>query len=164
MNQASRASAAAPGIAADPGDLPLPDTIPHVLLRAAAARPDHPAIVDGTRVLTYADVRGAMMDLAAALVGAGMRKGDRAGIWLPNSAEWMIVCMGVQAAGGVIVPLNTRLKGQEVSHMLGKAGRAFCSTPKPLSAMIIAPCWQRWTFPKWSAPSAWMWKPAVRTS
>jgi acyl-CoA synthetase (AMP-forming)/AMP-acid ligase II len=125
MNQASMASAAAAHIARDPGGTALPDTIPHVLLQTAAARPDHPAIVDAGHVLTYAAVREQMMDLAAALVAAGMRKGDPVGIWLPNCAEWIIVCMGVQAAGGVIIPLNTRFKAQEVSHMLGKTRARF---------------------------------------
>ena len=103
----------------------LPQTIPHVLLHTAAARPDHPAIVDHDRVLTYRAISEQMMDLAAALVRAGMRKGDRVGIWLPNCAEWMIACMGIQAAGGIIVPLNTRFKAQEARQMLGKARARF---------------------------------------
>ena len=103
----------------------LSATIPHALLNTAAARQDHPAIVDHDRVLTYGQMRAAMMDLAAALIRAGLNKGDRVGIWLPNCADWMIACMGIQAAGGVIVPLNTRFKAQEAQQMLAKARARF---------------------------------------
>ena len=58
------------------------------------------------------------MALATALVAAGLRKGDAVGVWLPNCAEWVVAAMGVQAAGGVLVPLNTRYKAAEVSHAL----------------------------------------------
>jgi acyl-CoA synthetase (AMP-forming)/AMP-acid ligase II len=103
----------------------LPDTLPHVLVRTATARPDHPALVDVRRTLTYGEVREQMMALAAALVRAGLQKGDRVGIWLPNCAEWVVACMGVQAAGGTIIPLNTRYKAGEVGYALNKSHARF---------------------------------------
>ena len=114
-----------PEAAPNPSASRLADTIPHVLLRTAAARPEHPAVVDARRTLSYAEVGEQMMLLAAALVRAGMRKGERVGIWLPNCSEWIIACMGIQAAGGVVVPLNTRFKAQEASQALRKVGARF---------------------------------------
>ncbi len=118
-------SAALPGgpdTAADVLDLDgVPSTIPHALIRTAAARPDHPALVDGRGTLSYGALRTRAHALAAALVKAGMRKGDRVGIWLPNCNEWVVACSAVQMAGGVVIPLNTRYKATEVGHALNRA-------------------------------------------
>jgi acyl-CoA synthetase (AMP-forming)/AMP-acid ligase II len=66
-----------------------------------------------------------MMVLAAALVAGGLRKGDAAGVWLPNCPEWVIAAMGVQAAGGILVPLNTRYKAAEIAHALNTTRARF---------------------------------------
>src|SRR4029077_20699020 len=57
-----------------------------------------------------------------AAMAAGIGKGDRAAVWAPNSAEWVIAALGVLGAGGVLVTLNTRFKGGEAAYVLGKAG------------------------------------------
>lgn len=106
------------------GQLPA-DTITGAVLHMARLRPDHPAIVDQRSRLTYGEVAERMTDLAAGLIAAGLRKGESVGVWLPNCVEWVIAAMGVQAAGGVIVPLNTRYKGPEVAHALGKSKARF---------------------------------------
>jgi acyl-CoA synthetase (AMP-forming)/AMP-acid ligase II len=106
-------------------DSPMPDTIPAVLLRAARLRPDHPAVVDPRNQLTYSQVAARMMDMATALTAAGLRQGDAVGVWLPNCAEWVIAAMGVQAAGGVLVPLNTRYRGTEIGHVLNTTRARF---------------------------------------
>ncbi len=96
----------------------IPETIPGAVLHMARLRGEHLAVVSPTTQLTYAQVAEQMMAFAAALVAAGLRKGDAVGVWLPNCAEWVVAAMGVQAAGGVLVPLNTRYKAAEVSHAL----------------------------------------------
>lgn len=100
-------------------------TIPGVLFDMARQRPNHMALVDHRQRLTYGEAAARTMQFAAALVSAGLRSGERVGIWLPNSPEWVIAAMGVQAAGGVIVPLNTRYKGPEVAHALGRTSARF---------------------------------------
>lgn len=99
-------------------------TIPHQLLETAATRPYHPALADRRRSLTYGEFAKAMRGFAAALVRAGMNKGDRVGIWLPNCVEWAVACLGVQAAGAIAVPLSTRFKAGEVGVVLERAGVA----------------------------------------
>jgi acyl-CoA synthetase (AMP-forming)/AMP-acid ligase II len=106
-------------------ELAVAATIPGVVMETARRRPDHLAIVDARNRLTYGQVAARMTDFAAALVAAGLNKGESVGIWLPNSAEWVIAAMGVHAAGGVIVPLNTRYKGAEVAHALGSSRARF---------------------------------------
>src|SRR5262245_13844341 len=97
-------------------------TIPEVVDRAAAWRGDHPAVVDGGRQASYRELAAGMRRAAAAFVRAGLKPGDRVAIWLHNSLEWVEACLGLQAAGGVLAPLNTRFKGVEVQYALNKAG------------------------------------------
>ena len=53
-------------------------------------------------------------------MAAGIGKGDRAAIWAPNSWQWVVAALGVQAAGGVLVPMTTRYRGDEAAYVLGR--------------------------------------------
>src|SRR4051794_24206375 len=108
----------------------LPDTIgartiPEAVDKAAAWRGDHLAIVDEARQLTYRELAAEMRRAGAAFVRAGLKPGDRAAIWVHNSLEWVVACLGIYAAGGVLVPLNTRFKGLEAQYGLNKVGATF---------------------------------------
>jgi acyl-CoA synthetase (AMP-forming)/AMP-acid ligase II len=85
------------------------------------------AIVDGDTRLSYSDLDAAVTATARAFIAAGLRKSDRVAVWGPNSARWIITALGLQRAGGVLVPLNTRFKGAEAAYILGKSGaRILC--------------------------------------
>ena len=60
--------------------------------------------------------------LPGAAMAGGIRPGDRAAIWAPNCGEWVIAALGLLSAGAVLVPLNTRFKGEEAAYILGKSG------------------------------------------
>lgn len=99
-------------------------TIPGLALDAAARWPDAPAIIDGDRRLSFAGLVDAMRESAAAYIAAGLKPGERVGLWASNSYDWIIACLGLHAAGGVLVPLNTRFKGEEVQFILNKSSAA----------------------------------------
>ena len=63
-----------------------------------------------------------MRDAAAGFVGAGVRRGDRVAIWAPNSARWVVAALGALSAGGVLVPMNTRYRGDEAAYVLQRSG------------------------------------------
>lgn len=103
-------------------------TIPSLLRDAAAKWGDHPALVssnDGP--IGYRDLDRRADEVAKALMADGAKPGDRAAIWAPNMWEWVAATIGIQRAGGVMVPLNTRLKGGEVADIVrrGKIERLF---------------------------------------
>ena len=54
-------------------------------------------------------------------MAAGIQSGDRVAIWAPNIWEWIVAGIGVHCAGGVLVTLNTRLKGAEAGYILRKS-------------------------------------------
>ena len=59
-----------------------------------------------------------MLAVARSLIASGVEPGDRVAIWAPNSAAWITAALGVLAARAWLVPLNTRLKGDEASFIL----------------------------------------------
>lgn len=93
-------------------------------MRKAAARlPDKVAIEneDGSK-LSFAELLAACQKAAGAFLAYGLAHGDRIAIWAPNSTEWIVATVGAQIAGGVLVPLNTRMKGREAAYILNRCG------------------------------------------
>ncbi|MEN5144846.1 FadD3 family acyl-CoA ligase [Brevundimonas diminuta] len=95
-------------------------TLPQAVIDAAARFDDAIAIVDGDQKLTFAGLEQDVLRGASALIEAGLKPGDRVAIWAPNSAEWIVACLSVQAAGAVVVTMNTRLKGLEAQYILNR--------------------------------------------
>ncbi|SHN46549.1 FadD3 family acyl-CoA ligase [Cryptosporangium aurantiacum] len=99
-----------------------PETIPAALRRAAARWPDETAVVEDGRRTTWAELADRATEVARALVGSGVRPGDRVGLWAPNSTGWIVASMGVYAAGAILAPVNTRFTGAEAAQALRTAG------------------------------------------
>ncbi len=98
-------------------------TIPGAVAAAARRWPDGLAVSDGSISLSFAELEAAREAAARAFLAAGIEKGDRVAIWAPNMAEWIVAAVGLQSAGAVLVPLNTRFKGREAGQIL-RASRA----------------------------------------
>jgi acyl-CoA synthetase (AMP-forming)/AMP-acid ligase II len=111
----------------------IPQTVPAVVHRAADLWPDDEAVVDRTSTsktvrLTFAQLDAAVREAAKAFVATGLQPGDRASVWAPNMHQWIVAALGLYAAGGVLVPLNTRFKGTEAAHVLRTSGARFLFT------------------------------------
>ncbi|HEX5018582.1 MAG TPA: AMP-binding protein, partial [Actinomycetes bacterium] len=92
-----------------------PEHLGEYLTRAAAGRPDHPAFVVGATHLTWAEVDHQAHACAAGLRRAGVREGDRVGLFLGNRPELVIAYYGALRAGAAAVPINPGLTPAEVS-------------------------------------------------
>lgn len=99
-------------------------TIPGLAAAAATRWPARPAIIDGDLRLDFQGLDERMRACAGAFVSAGLKRGERVALWAPNALDWIVVCLGLQAAGGVLVPLNTRFKGAEAQFILNRAAVA----------------------------------------
>jgi len=100
-------------------------TLPQVLAHAARSFADDPAIVDSAARVSFSELEVYALQAAAAFLRAGIGRGERVAIWAPNGWRWIVACLGVQAAGAAVVPLNTRLKGAEAAYILNRS-RACC--------------------------------------
>jgi HIP---CoA ligase len=92
------------------------------LLDAVAERlPSGVALVDGGRRLTFADLRDECEEAARALLAAGVSRGDRVAVWLPNRWEWVVAALGAHLVGAVLVPVNTRFRPGEALAVLRRS-------------------------------------------
>ena len=99
----------------------LPSTLPAMLELAALNHPKRDAIIDGAVHIDYASLLQSSHAVAASLIAMGVEAGDRVAIWAPNMSEWILAACGIHAAGAVMVPLNTRMKGSEAVDILDRS-------------------------------------------
>jgi HIP---CoA ligase len=79
------------------------------------------AVEDGEVRLTFEELWQKVLEAGQAFLAAGIERGDRVAIWAPNLWEWIVAALGLEIAGGVLVPINTRFKGREALHVLEKS-------------------------------------------
>ena len=79
------------------------------------------AFIDDAAQISYEEIHEKVELLASNLIHQGLEKGDRVAIWSPNSINWILVATAIQAAGGILVPINTRMKGSEAGFILNKS-------------------------------------------
>lgn len=96
----------------------------NALLEAAMRQfADKPAFRAFGKVLTYADVDRQSSALAAYLQKvAGVRKGDRVAVMLPNLLAFPLTFIAVTKAGGIQVNVNPQYTARELEHQLNDAG------------------------------------------
>jgi long-chain acyl-CoA synthetase len=92
-----------------------------VIREVAAARPDHVAIRNGDRELTYAQLDERSSRLAQALLETGVRAGSRVAYLDRTSPEVVELFFAAAKIGAVTVPLNWRLAPRELELVLEDA-------------------------------------------
>jgi fatty-acyl-CoA synthase len=102
----------------------LGQTIGENLDRAVERWGDREALVSCHQSLrfTYAELGEAVDRLARSLLAAGVRPGDRLGIWSPNCAEWVLVQYATAKAGIVLVNINPAYRTSELEYALRQSG------------------------------------------
>ncbi|MGW1275375.1 AMP-binding protein [Streptomyces tsukubensis] len=100
------------------------DTIGRNLDRAVAAFPEREALVDvpSGRRWTYAEFGADVDRLARALLGHGVARGDRVGIWAVNCPEWVLVQYATARIGAIMVNINPAYRSHELAYVLRQAG------------------------------------------
>lgn len=86
--------------------------------RHARVRPHHLAFVFGEHRFTYAQFAGRVNQVANALLGMGIGKGDKIATILPNSVALVELYWAVAQTGIVIVPLSPMLRGKGLQSLL----------------------------------------------
>lgn len=95
-----------------------------ILSKRAFLSPDREAYVGSPSAerLTFAELNGRCNQLANALLASGIEKGERVGLLLMNSAEFMEAYFALAKIGAVVVPLNWRLVADELEFILKNSG------------------------------------------
>ena len=84
-------------------DLIRDETLGEIFGASARARPDHPALVDGSRtgpdgthpVLTYAQVEAQAAEIARGLAHRGIGPGDVVGLWMARGPDLLVAQIGI---------------------------------------------------------------------
>ncbi|HWU32227.1 MAG TPA: AMP-binding protein, partial [Marmoricola sp.] len=102
----------------------LEETIGANFERTVAAHGDNEALVEVTtgRRWTYAELNRDVDALARGLIGAGLNKGDRIGIWAPNCAEWTIAQFATAKIGAILVNVNPSYRTHEFAYAVNHSG------------------------------------------
>lgn len=121
-----------------------PSQLLHELISVSAGRsPEAIALVDGARRLTYAELDAQVTACAAGLMGLGLERGGRVGIYLDKRVETVVASFAAPAAGGVFVPVNPILKAPQVGYILRDCDvRVLITSPERLAALaeVLGEC------------------------
>ncbi len=106
-----------------PDHVTIPDyPVQRFLENAADQHPDQAALVLKGQRISYRQLNELADHVAAALVGNGFKKGDRAVIYMANTPQFMITFFGILKAGGVAVATNPLYTERELEHQLADCG------------------------------------------
>ena len=96
----------------------FPATLPVFFKTFCALNADKEAVVAGDERLSFPDLDRISDRLAQALVGRGIKKGDRVAIAMRNCPAWIVSYMGIVKAGGIATLLNGWWKAAEMEHAI----------------------------------------------
>jgi fatty-acyl-CoA synthase len=102
----------------------LGETIGANLERTAARVPEAEGLVSrhqGAR-FTWAELNAAVDRLARGLLGLGLAKGDRLGVWSPTRYEWALTQYATAKLGVILVNINPAYRTSELEYALRQSG------------------------------------------
>jgi amino acid adenylation domain-containing protein/non-ribosomal peptide synthase protein (TIGR01720 family) len=122
-------------------DAPLDDLprFDELVWNRAAGAPDAPAVVDGERSWTYAELTARADAIACRLRREGVGPEVRVGLLVERSAEVVAAILGVLRAGGAYVPLDPALPEERLRHVLRDSGAALVVTSGGLADRLLPP-------------------------
>ncbi len=106
--------------------------------RAAAYFGDKIGVIDGDREDTYRTYAERTHRLANALLGLGVRPGDRVSFITYNTHHLLEAYYGVLEAGAVLNPINIRLAPHEIAYILDHAGSRVVAFHRDFTPLVEA--------------------------
>jgi long-chain acyl-CoA synthetase len=103
-------------------DKPIEGSLTAFLEEAVGKYRDNVALTQGERRITYGGLLDLTEKMAAALSAAGVKKGDRVGLMLPNCPEYVIGFFGAMRIGAVATQVNPLYVGRELEHIFNNSG------------------------------------------
>ncbi|RXT54308.1 ATP-dependent acyl-CoA ligase [Bradyrhizobium betae] len=129
--------AAAPGWARAVERFPPSDRIlSTILMRQAERYRDRVLLVSGETCWTYTQTAAIAAASAQTLVDAGIKPGDRVALMCSNRPEFLQVYLGCAWLGAIVVPINTALRGFQLSHIFRNSRPSLLVVEAPFLAAI----------------------------
>ena len=97
---------------------PMTSSLAELLLAGALADPGRPLLFFGGKTYSRDDLADAVLRVAGWFKRAGFAGGDRVAFMLENQPEFLMAWLGAGLAGAVVVPLDPRLRSDELATRL----------------------------------------------
>ena len=95
----------------------------HEFLEQAAEKyPDKPCTIFNGAEVTFKEMNDLTDSLAAGFASLGVKKGDRVGIFIPNTPQFVMAYYGLLKLGAVVVATNPLYTEREIIHQVNDAG------------------------------------------
>ena len=105
-----------------PGSLVYPTICAHDYLKIQTeTNPRRAAIIQGDQVTTYESLNKLTKGFAQQLITSGIKPGDRVGICLRNSLEFVVSFFAVLQAGGIVAAMNPIFPAAELEFQVNTA-------------------------------------------
>ena len=79
----------------------------------------------GGASITYGELWQRAARVAGGLALAGVARGERVALRLPNGIDWVLAFFGAQLLGAVVVPVNMRFTDEEAAYVIEDAGASY---------------------------------------
>ena len=100
----------------------LPDgalrTAPQGLFEAASLWPDHIRYIEAGDEFTFSNLADRVARFAGFLREEGVEPGDHVAIFAPNSVDWLVAALGIQACGGAFVGIHAGSSADLASYII----------------------------------------------
>jgi acyl-CoA synthetase (AMP-forming)/AMP-acid ligase II len=96
--------------------------LPELWATYARFQPDKTALVCGARHESWRELNAGMNRVANRLLAAGVGRGEKVAVLMPNSVEMVHAMLGVVKAGACVVPVSTLLTPAQVATLLDDSG------------------------------------------
>jgi long-chain acyl-CoA synthetase len=102
---------------------PYPKHPLHAFLeKSAHDYPERPAVIFKNNQISYRQLNELTDQLAAALAGLGVKKGDRVAIFMPNSPQFPLAFYGILKAGAIVTAISPLDAPAQIEHKLSYSG------------------------------------------
>ncbi|OBF98633.1 AMP-dependent synthetase [Mycobacterium sp. 852002-51152_SCH6134967] len=113
-------------------------TVPALLAHACHEFGDHTYLVTPTDRLTYREAHERSARIARWLLGQGVGKGTRIGLFFPNGVDWMLWWLAASRIGALVVPLSTLYAPAEIAKVARLADVALIVAPRRVLSIDVA--------------------------
>jgi len=100
--------------------------------------PEHSAIVEDSRRISYRALLDSVQAVAAMLLSTGVRRGDAIAVVLPNGRHFVTTFLAIAQVGGIALPLNPSLRELELTHVMRDAKVSLAVTSRELRPKCAA--------------------------
>lgn len=94
----------------------------YLLEQAAEKYPNSACTIFKGARISYQEMNRLTDRLAAGLASLGVKKGDRVGLFMPNTPQFVIAYFAILKVGGVVVATNPLYSDREIEHQVNDAG------------------------------------------